>query len=96
MNDRDRILQALMFAGEHGLTDFELADVLSQTGRHIYPTSAGTRRNELVKAGLVAHRLVLDLSTYDDPKLIHDYRPGPTARRCQVWVLAEYSEPVKL
>lgn len=107
MNDRERILHALTIAGEHGLTDFELADVLSQIGLHIYPTSAGARRNELVKDGLVAQRLTLHplFMTFDGTEhqadgkfnpLQPDYRPGPTARKCAVWVLAEYSKPVKL
>jgi hypothetical protein len=45
-----RILAALMNAGTHGLTDFELE---KRTGRK--QTSYGVRRGELVKAGLVTN-----------------------------------------
>lgn len=51
--NRQRVLEALMDAGEHGLTDHELAARLG--GQQ---TSLGVRRGELVKLGLVedAHR----------------------------------------
>lgn len=48
---RERALAALRAAGEHGLTDFELATL---TG--LAQTSIGCRRKELRDAGLVAAR----------------------------------------
>ena len=46
--DRALALELLRNAGERGLTDFELADLM-----HRQQTSAGKRRGELVAAGLV-------------------------------------------
>lgn len=45
---RARALQALVAAGDRGLTDFELA-----AWTHLQQTSVGVRRKELVRMGLV-------------------------------------------
>lgn len=79
---RDRCLQALRAAGEHGLTDFETAAIV---GRQ--QTSTGKRRLELERAGLVAPRLVIDPKTL---ALIPDRRPTPSGATAIVWVAVEH------
>lgn len=97
--DRDRVLEALTAAGEYGLTDFELAEVLTRVGPTIGQTSAGKRRGDLEREGLVARRLVLmfgiDLDTgeMDVPYLMADRRPSPTKSSAGVYVLEHYSRP---
>lgn len=63
---RDRCLKALRDAGESGLTDFELADKVGSQ-----QTSAGKRRGELEKAGLVVRT--------------EDRRPSPSGASAMVW-----------
>ncbi len=63
---RERCLAALKRAGVRGLTDFELAE---QVGRQ--QTSAGVRRHELVKAGLV--------------EATAETRPSPSGTAARVW-----------
>ena len=87
--DRDRVHEALTRAGEHGLTDFELAAVLSEQGPNIGQTSAGKRRLDLVRDGLVARRLVISPETNE---LVPDRRPSPTGAAAAVWCLVAYSE----
>lgn len=97
--DRDRVLEALTAAGEYGLTDFELAEVLTRTGPTIGQTSAGKRRLDLEREGLVARRLVIyiavDFATgeNDDIFLMPDRRPSPTKSSAGVYVLGHYSRP---
>jgi hypothetical protein len=88
--DKDRVLAALTEAGEDGLTDFELAEALSLCGPLIAQTSAGKRRLDLERDGLVARRLVIDPRTY---ALISDRRPSPTGALAGVYVLAKFSRP---
>ena len=88
--DRDRVLDALIAAGEKGRTDFETASFLSIFGPKIGQTSAGKRRLDLVREGLVARRLVLNPDTWE---LVPDKRPSPTGASAAVWCLAHYSEP---
>lgn len=47
-SQRTRVLRALAWADQDGLTDFELADAIGSR-----QTSCGVRRSELVKLGLV-------------------------------------------
>jgi len=86
--DIDRVYAALTKAGEHGLTDFELAHVLTLAGPGIQPTSCGKRRLDLVRDGLVARRLAVDPDTYE---LVPDRRPSPTGAPAAVWCLVQYS-----
>jgi hypothetical protein len=89
--DRDRALKALIDAGERGLNDFELADIVSRDGGP--PTtqpSIGKRRGDLVRDGFVARRLVVDPDTM---RLIPDRRPAPSGAMAAVWVLAVHSRP---
>jgi hypothetical protein len=88
--DKDRVLTALTEAGEEGLTDFELSYRLSVFGPAIGQTSAGKRRLDLERDGLVARRLVIDPHTY---ALIPDRRPSPTGALAGVYVLAKFSRP---
>ena len=83
--DRDRVLKALIAAGEHGATDF---DVETATG--IKQTSCGKRRLELERDGLVARRLILDPATMT---LVADRRPAPSGAMAGVYVLAHFSKP---
>lgn len=94
--DRDRVLEALTAAGEYGLTDHELAEVLTRTGPHIGQTSAGKRRLDLEREGLVARRLALFVDDEGTPSLILDRRPSPFGSSAGVYVCASYSEPTKL
>jgi len=101
--DRDRVLAALTEAGEQGLTDFECAEVLTRTGPHIGQTSAGKRRLDLEREGLVAKRLVIGLVPEGEgdekelvPRLVPDRRPSPFKASAGVYVLAHYSEPKHL
>lgn len=87
--DRDRVLEALTAAGEEGLSDFELAAALSTVGPRIGQTSAGKRRLDLERDGLVAKRLVIG----KDLTLVPDRRPSPTGADAGVYVLASYSQP---
>lgn len=88
--DRDRVLEALTHAGEQGLTDFELAEALSRgQGPRIGQTSAGKRRGDLEKDGLVAKRLVIG----KDLTLVPDRRPSPTKASAGVYCLASFSRP---
>lgn len=87
--DRDRVLEALTVAGEYGLTDFELAEVLTRTGPSIGQTSAGKRRLDLERVGLVARRLVIDPRSLE---LVADRRPSPTKSSAGVYVLASFTE----
>lgn len=63
---RARCLIALQQAGDLGLTDFELADRVCRQ-----QTSAGKRRGELVKAGLVEFAGIT--------------RPAPSGTAARVW-----------
>lgn len=97
--DKVRVLEALIAAGEGGLTDFELAEVLSRVGPKIGQTSAGKRRCDLERWGmgdekhpeepLVAKRLVIG----KDLTLVPDRRPSPTKASAGVYVLASWSQP---
>jgi hypothetical protein len=87
--DADRVLDALTAAGEAGLSDFELADALTALGPRIGQTSAGKRRGDLEKLGLVAKRLVIG----KDLTLVPDRRPSPTKASAGVYVIAEWSRP---
>lgn len=87
--DKERVLEALTAAGEGGLSDFELAETLSRTGTRIGQTSAGKRRLDLERAGLVAKRLVIG----KDLTLVPDRRPSPTKASAGVYCLAHFSEP---
>lgn len=87
--DKNRVLHALVDAGERGLTDFELAEILSATGPPIGQTSAGKRRLDLERDGLVARRLVIG----PDDTLIPDRRPSPTGAPAGVYVIASFSRP---
>lgn len=82
--DRERVYAALADAGERGLTDFEIAAVLSAEGPCIGQTSAGKRRLDLERAGLVVRRVV------DGQP---DRRPSPTGAPAAVWHLARYARP---
>lgn len=82
---RELALAALTEAGERGLTDFELEDVVG-----VKQTSIGVRRGELKKAGLVARRLVIDPKTLE---LVGDRRPAPSGSTAAVWSLTEWSTP---
>lgn len=94
--DRDRVLEALTAAGQMGLTDFELAEVLTRTGPTIGQTSAGKRRLDLLREGLVAPRLVLAFDDDGTPFLTLDRRPSPTKSSAGVYVLQHFSEPTPL
>lgn len=96
--DKSRVLHALVDAGERGLTDFELAEILSARGPRIGQTSAGKRRLDLERGkrrldlerdGLVARRLVIGA----DDVLVPDRRPSPTGAPAGVYCLASYSKP---
>lgn len=87
--DRDRVLEALTAAGQQGLTDHELAEVLSRTGTKIGQTSCGKRRGDLEKLGLVAKRLVI--GKHGD--LVPDRRPSTTGASAGVYVLSIFSTP---
>lgn len=89
--DRERVLAALTAAGEYGLTDFELADVLTRTGPRIQQTSAGKRRLDLLRDGLICRRFVV-VATKDGPAVVADKRPSPTRASAAVWHLSVYSE----
>lgn len=86
--DKTRALHALVDAGERGLTDFELAEIMSRD-KPIGQTSAGKRRLDLERDGLVARRLVIG----PDDTLIPDRRPSPTGAPAGVYCLAVYSRP---
>ena len=76
-----RVLAALEAAGERGMTDF---DVEAATG--IKQTSCGKRRLDLVRAGLVAPRMVIGA----DDVLRQDRRLAPSGTPSLVWVAAGY------
>lgn len=78
---RQMALEALIEAGEHGMTDFALAEA---TG--VAQTSIGKRRLDLQRAGLVVGRMVID----PDRGLIQDRRPAPSGAPSLVWVAAEF------
>lgn len=78
--DQQKVLVALMCAGEHGLTDFGIE---AATG--IKQTSCGKRRLDLVRLGLVAPRMVID-----GTGLRQDRRLAPSGAPSLVWVAAEY------
>jgi len=90
--DRERVLEALTAAGEAGLSDFELAEALSRTGTRIGQTSAGKRRLDLERVGLVAKRLVIG----KDLDLVPDRRPSPTKASAGVYVTSNWSQPRSL
>lgn len=71
-------LAALRAAGEVGLTDFELE---LETG--VKQTSIGKRRLELLRAGLVEPRMVVDP---DSLRLVQDRRRAPSGASALVWV----------
>lgn len=68
---RARCLEAIKAAGERGLSDFELAELLGSQ-----QTSAGKRRGELVAAGLV------EKSVVDG---VEQKRPAPSGSLALVW-----------
>ena len=78
--DQQKVLVALMCAGEHGLTDFGIE---AATG--IKQTSCGKRRLDLVRMGLAAPRMVIDGDT-----LRQDRRLAPSGTPSLVWVAAQY------
>lgn len=82
---RQRALAALRAAGADGLTDFELAEIV---GRQ--QTSAGVRRKELERAGLVVVLLGADGRPVR--------RSTPSGATALVWIAAEFdsSSPAPL
>lgn len=86
--NRAQALLALTAAGERGLTDFELADVLSrETGRQVKQVSCGVRRGELVKLGLVEPLVVeCERSKRCPLGVARVTRPSDTGSPSQVWV----------
>lgn len=84
-NLRDRCLRALREAGPAGLDDFALA---AAVGRQ--QTSAGKRRLELLRVGLVAPRIVQN----DRGDWVQERRLAPSGAPTLVWVAAEYAEVV--
>ena len=74
---RQRALAALRAAGADGLTDFELAEIV---GRQ--QTSAGVRRKELERAGLVVVLLGADGRPVR--------RSTPSGATALVWIAAEF------
>lgn len=76
-NHRQRVLHALYHAGWRGLTDFELE---ARTG--IRQTSAGKRRLELERAGLVTRCMMVDPVTL---QLVPGRRPAPSGASAAVW-----------
>lgn len=80
-HDRLRVLRALARAGEKGLTDHEAAAACGITAGN---SSAGKRRVEMERAGLVERRLVIDP---DSLKLIGDKRPTPSGGMAAVWCI---------
>ena len=90
VRDHERVLDALVAAGEHGLTDFELAEALSTVGPIIGQTSAGKRRHDLLIDGLVVRRLVIDPRSLE---LVPDKRPSPTGASAGVYHLAKHGGP---
>ncbi len=60
-----------------GLTDFELAELMTEEGPMIGQTSAGKRRHELVRLGLV-RRAVKSTGGFQT-------RPSPTGSAALVW-----------
>lgn len=83
---RARCLQALSDAGYHGLTDFELE---AATG--IKQTSAGKRRLELQRAGLVDRCMVIDPDTLG---LVPGRRPAPSGVWAAVWEITPLGREV--
>lgn len=77
------VLAALLAAGERGLTDFEAA---AETG--LVATSAGKRRLDLQRDGLVCGRMVVDAKTLG---LVQDRRPSPSGALSLVWVAQEFA-----
>lgn len=67
---KQAVLDALRAAGPNGLTDFQIAEA---TG--IIATSAGKRRLDLLRDGLVR-------------QLVGVTRPSPTSTPAKVWVAA--------
>lgn len=82
-HDRLRVLRALYRHGEQGLTDHEAAAVCGMKAGN---TSAGKRRLELERAGLVEQRLVIDPKSL---KLIGDKRVTPSGGWAAVWCITE-------
>lgn len=71
MTDRDAVLSVLQSAG-YPMDDHEIRSAIHyKLGKHVTPSSARTRRAELVKSGAVVAGISTTLS--------------PTGRSCQTW-----------
>lgn len=80
---RQRALAALRAAGADGLTDFELAAIV---GRQ--QTSAGVRRKELERAGLVVALIGADGRPVR--------RSTPSGATAIVWIASDFAAPAPL